>query len=213
MLLQRGNFRPDGELVERSKGDAGTDRNVFEAEVLDPFRLAEMRDVPWPQALAGRRVLIVTSMARDVARQYERYRTDGVSWFGDAELLPPNMHLLVVASPVTYRGRAAQGNWTRSLEELEKRVAAYQFDVALLSCGSYGLPLGHYITHGLGATAIYVGGALQLFFGLRGLRWKREIAPYESDAWACPERPKWDTSGMENYGLGPYWCPPAKGGS
>ena len=60
---------------------------------------------------------------------------------------------------------------------------------------------------------VYVGGALQLFFGLRGLRWKREIAPYESDAWACPERPKWDTSGMENYGLGPYWCPPAKNGS
>ena len=119
----------------------------------------------------------------------------------------------VVASPVTYRGRAAQDNWTRSLEELEKRVAAYQFDVALLSCGSYGLPLGHYITHHLGATAIYVGGALQLFFGLRGLRWKREIAPYASDAWACPERPKWDTSGMENYGLGPYWCPPAKNGS
>ena len=53
----------------------------------------------------------------------------------------------------------------------------------------------------------------KLFFGLRGLRWKREIAPYESDAWACPERPKWDTSGMENYGLGPYWCPPAKNGS
>ena len=111
------------------------------------------------------------------------------------------------------RGQCPRGNWTRSLEELEKRVAAYQFDVALLSCGSYGLPLGHYITHTLGATAIYVGGALQLFFGLRGLRWKREIAPYESDAWACPERPKWDTSGMENYGLGPYWCPPAKNGS
>ena len=85
--------------------------------------------------------------------------------------------------------------------------------ITLISCGSYGLPLGHYITHGLGATAIYVGGALQLFFGLRGLRWKREIAPYESDAWACPERPKWDTSGMENYGLGPYWCPPAKNGN
>ena len=48
---------------------------------------------------------------------------------------------------------------------------------------------------------------------MRGLRWKREIAPYASDAWACPERPKWDTSGMENYGLGPYWCPPAKSGS
>ena len=45
------------------------------------------------------------------------------------------------------------------------------------------------------------------------MRWRREIAPYASDAWACPERPKWDTSGMENYGLGPYWCPPVKNGS
>ena len=70
MFLRDGDCVCDGVVILQ-----------LQAEVLDPFRLAEMRDVvPWPQALAGKRVLIVTSMARDIARQYERYRTDGVSW-------------------------------------------------------------------------------------------------------------------------------------
>ena len=38
----------------------------------------------------------------------------------------------------------------------------------------------------------------------------RHLRTLRGATWACPERPKWDTSGMENYGLGPYWCPPAK---
>ena len=80
-------------------------------------------------------------------------------------------------------------------------------DVALISAGAYGLPLGDFLRR-RETTAIYVGGALQLFFGLRGSRsnWREDIARHDSPdtIWACPEKPAWDTSAMED--AGPYWC-------
>jgi hypothetical protein len=46
------------------------------------------------------------------------------------------------------------------------------FDVALLGCGGYGLPLCNYIYKDLNKSAIYVGGGLQLLFGIMGKRWE-----------------------------------------
>ena len=67
-------------------------------------------------------------------------------------------------------------SWVTNLVELQAKLlaAAPHFDVALLSCGGYGLPLCAYIKHVLGKKAIYIGGALQLFFGVRGKRWDNE---------------------------------------
>jgi len=112
-----------------------------------------------------------------------------------------------VEAPSTYRGQAA-GNWTALLEDAERRIAAVgRVDVALISAGAYGLPLGHFVSR-RGATAIYVGGALQLYFGLRGRRpsWRTEIRIHDvgDTIWTCPAKPAWDTSAMEN--AGPYWC-------
>ena len=49
-------------------------------------------------------------------------------------------------------------------------ISKIDFDVALLGCGGYGLPLCNYIRHTLGKSAIYVGGGLQLLFGVMGSR-------------------------------------------
>ena len=46
------------------------------------------------------------------------------------------------------------------------------FDIALLGCGGYGLPLCHYIKTELNKSAIYIGGGLQLLFGVFGQRWE-----------------------------------------
>ena len=46
------------------------------------------------------------------------------------------------------------------------------FDVALLGCGAYSLPLAARI-HGMGRSAIHLGGSLQLLFGVFGRRWER----------------------------------------
>ena len=51
-------------------------------------------------------------------------------------------------------------------------ISNLEFDIALLGCGGYGLPLCHYIHETLNKSAIYVGGGLQLLFGVMGSRWE-----------------------------------------
>ena len=69
------------------------------------------------------------------------------------------MHLLASSPPTA---SAAQGNWTRSLEELEKRVE---------------IAPGALLTH-QPARPRSLSAARSSSLCLRDLRWKREIAPY-----------------------------------
>jgi hypothetical protein len=50
-------------------------------------------------------------------------------------------------------------------------ISKLDFDIALLSCGGYGPPLCLHIFSSMQKTAIYVGGALQILFGIKGKRW------------------------------------------
>ena len=75
-------------------------------------------------------------------------------------------------------------------------IKKLDFDIALLGCGGYGLPLCNFIYDKLGKSAIYVGGAIQLLFGVYGNRWKTHniIGPLiEKGGWIRPsneEQPK-----------------------
>ena len=53
-------------------------------------------------------------------------------------------------------------------------ISKIDFDIALVSCGGYGLPICHYINNQLNKGSIYVGGILQIYFGIIGRRWLRE---------------------------------------
>ena len=70
------------------------------------------------------------------------------------------------------------------------------FDVALCSCGGYGNPVCSFIYSQLGKSAIYVGGVLQMYFGIYGARWLRErkdvLLLFMNEHWSRPseaERP------------------------
>ena len=51
-------------------------------------------------------------------------------------------------------------------------IERLDFDIALLGCGGYGLPLCNFIYKKMNKSAIYVGGGLQLLFGIMGNRWE-----------------------------------------
>ena len=69
------------------------------------------------------------------------------------------------------------------------------YDVALVSAGGYGSLICNHI-YETGHSAIYVGGVLQMFFGLLGGRWlverKAIVRMYVNQYWSRPkesERP------------------------
>lgn len=50
---------------------------------------------------------------------------------------------------------------------MEQDISKIEFDVCLLGCGAYGMPLAAYIKEKLQKTAIHIGGSLQLFLVLK----------------------------------------------
>tara|TARA_B000000557_G_C20804457_1_gene457025 strand:+ start:1653 stop:1931 length:279 start_codon:yes stop_codon:yes gene_type:complete len=51
-------------------------------------------------------------------------------------------------------------------------ISKLEFDIALLGCGGYGLPICYFINKKMNKSAIYIGGGLQLLFGVMGKRWE-----------------------------------------
>ena len=84
------------------------------------------------------------------------------------------------------------------LERFLKKIDEIKddFDIALCSCGGYGNPLLTKI-YEMGKSAIYVGGVLQMYFGVLGKRWIKErpdiLRLFMNQYWTRPldsEKPK-----------------------
>jgi hypothetical protein len=139
---------------------------------------------PWSAALKHRRVLVVHPFALSIQRQFQINR----SRIFDNPGVLPDMHLQVLAPPQTLAPlTAGYATWLDAFADLKERVLQRQFDVALLGCGAYGLPLGAAIKAS-GRQAIHLGGALQVMFGIRGRRWEQlpEISALMNDGWVRP---------------------------
>jgi len=144
---------------------------------------------PWSEELAGKKVLVIYPFEASIQEQYAR-----------RELLHSNPKVLPEFILKTYKSVQSIGgvgphkNWTESLEVMKRDISKLDFDIALLGCGSYGLPLVNFIKTELHRTAIYVGGGLQLLFGIKGKRWDThtDVAKMYNEHWVYPkenERP------------------------
>lgn len=165
---------------------------------LEPY----LNGVPWSRSLEGLRVLVVHAFADSIARQYRENR--GLL-FSDPQVLP-EFELQCVKAPQTMLDETAGFScWLEALADLKKRVDALDYDVAIIGCGAYGLPLGAHIKQ-VGKVAIHFGGAVQLLFGISGQRWrdKPEFKSIMRSNWISPsesERPP----GWEKIEEGCYW--------
>jgi hypothetical protein len=138
---------------------------------------------PWSAALAGRTVLVVHPFAASIERQWQRRER----LFADPQVLPP-FSLRTLRPPLTLAGHTeGHSSWCAALDGLIAQVSASRFDVALLGCGAYGLPLAAAI-RAMGRPALHLGGALQLLFGIRGRRWEAmpPFAALMNEAWSRP---------------------------
>ena len=172
----------------------------FSASLLDPLKYEN----GWSAALSGKKVLVVSPFSESITAQYSDKRQ---------ELFPPESNILPEFELKTVKaiqsiggmGHKGYNTWFDALEHMKKEIASVEYDIALIGCGAYGLPLGAFVKS-QGRQAVCVGGCLQLLFGIMGKRWedKEYVKKYVNKAWIHPsesERP-------DNYAVvegGCYW--------
>ena len=147
---------------------------------------------PWTHSLKGKRLLIVSPFIETIKEQLSirEHLYNGVDLFPECtfEFLKP---------PQTQSDEPSQDflyEMHRFKQNVDKKLNS--FDIALVSCGGYGNPICAHI-YSKGKSAIYVGGVLQMYFGILGNRWIKDrpdiIKLYHNKYWTRPkstEKPK-----------------------
>lgn len=123
---------------------------------------------PWTRFLEGKKVLVVHPFAESIKAQYKKRKL----LFDNPDVLPEFASLKVIKA-VQSLGGANNGfkDWFEALHFMEEQVDKVDYDVALIGCGAYGMPLAAHCKY-MGKKAIHLGGALQLLFGIKGSRWE-----------------------------------------
>lgn len=146
---------------------------------------------PWTIALKNKRILLITSFEDSIKEKIElREKIYGIDLF-------PECTFIFLKPPIT-NGSNESKEFNIELDFFIEKIKKIinDFDIALVSCGGYGNLVCNQIFK-LGKSAIYVGGVLQMYFGIYGERWVRErksiLDLYKNEYWSRPkehEKPK-----------------------
>tara|TARA_Y100000768_G_scaffold387620_1_gene379524 strand:+ start:715 stop:2541 length:1827 start_codon:yes stop_codon:yes gene_type:complete len=161
----------------------------IDALTLDIFN--NIHNDPWTLSLRGKRILIISSFTDSIKEKINiREKIYGIDLFPECEfifLTPPQTHGENISSTFDIEFNT----FVTKIHDIKD-----SFDVALCSCGGYGNPICSVI-YDMGKSAIYVGGVLQMYFGIYGERWMRErpeiLRAYMNEHWSRPknsEKPK-----------------------
>ena len=143
--------------------------------ILDPNNYCLENIKTWTNYLLGKKVLVinpfVASMQKQLSSGFQMFRGKKKNIF------KKNQEFIFYKSFQTSAGNYIHKNWLETYNIMCEDINKLDFDIALLGCGGYGLPLCNYIYSDLKKSAIYIGGAIQLLFGVMGARWEN------SDYW------------------------------
>jgi hypothetical protein len=177
---------------------------LVDIEVLAPIDVRES----WVKALENKKVLVIHPFAETIQRQYLRRK----KLFTNSDWLP-EFKLMTMRSTQSLSGTplsTGHADWFSALDSMKIEIQQFDFDIALIGAGAYGMNLGAYIK-GLGKQAMHIGGALQLFFGIKGFRWTNRDEPTyleitENPNWVWPSQEEIPSKFLE-VERGAYWNP------
>lgn len=156
----------------------------------------------WSKSLTGKKVLVIYPFEETIKMQYEKR---DLIWTGDAIGKLPDFELITYKPVWTLGGNRPHSSWKESLDFMKSEIAELDFDIALLGCSHYGIPLVSFIKNNLNKSAIYMGGELQILFGIKGSRWDQweRVTKFYNENWtrAIDEKP----AGYSLMDGGCYW--------
>lgn len=142
-------------------------------------------DEPFTYALKGQKVLVVHYLANQIKDQYEKRE----SLFDNPKILP-EFQLQAMPAVQTIAGNRDERfeSWFDALNYMYEQTKNYDYDIALLGCGAYGMPLAAKLKKD-GKKVVYMGGVLQMLFGIYGKRWDAEpiARKLPNEYWTVPD--------------------------
>ena len=165
---------------------------------IEPYYFSD----PWSRALAGKKVLVIHPFAKSIQQQYVKRK----QLFADKHVLPDFELKVIQAVQTVADNTEGFKDWFDALDFMCEQVSKEDFDVAIIGAGAYGMPLGNFIKMKMSKCAIHMGGATQIFFGIKGKRWHDfpKVKALFNEHWINPsddERP----IGAEKVEGGTYW--------
>ena len=170
----------------------------IDCESLCPYILTNF----WTKSLKGKKVLFIYPFVNTIQKQYKNRE---FIWQGDHSGKLPEFDLITY-KPVWVLGEnKPHGSFKESLESMKEDISKIDFDVAIVGCSHYGLPLVGYIKNEMNKTAIYMGGELQILFGIKGKRWDQweRVTKHYNEYWTRPTEDIPDNIQMLDDGC--YW--------
>lgn len=141
---------------------------------------------PWSLELKGKKILIIHPFEDTIINQYKKREC----LFQGSDILP-EFELKTLKAVQTIAGEKDERfkNWFEAFEYMYNQAIAIDFDIAIIGCGAYGMPLAAKLK-AYGKQAIHLGGATQLMFGIMGKRWENNeyIIKFKNEYWTRPKK-------------------------
>lgn len=144
-----------------------------------PFRFAN----PWTEMLEGKKVLVVHPFEESIHNQYQRRQL----LFENPKVLPQFELKTVKAVQTIANNRAGFNDWFEALDFMKDRIDQTDYDIAIIGCGAYGMPLAAHVKR-MGKKAVHMAGWTQMLFGIYGRRWEKdtEMSKFINEYWVRP---------------------------
>tara|TARA_X000001036_G_C20691372_1_gene809496 strand:- start:3389 stop:5188 length:1800 start_codon:yes stop_codon:yes gene_type:complete len=177
-------------------------KSRFCIEGLEPYRYMDEQEYRFADLLENKRILIITSHADTVQQQIDKKKM-----YHKKSIFPESASLQVYRS-VQQNGKSNdEQSWKVHLEKMKEDLRVLSktdpYDVVIAGCGGFGMILSNFLHKELSKSVIYIGGALQLFFGIKGNRWREDIEYTEDWVESLDSDKPVEPAVCE---LGCYWC-------
>jgi hypothetical protein len=139
---------------------------------------------PWTESLAGKKVLVVHPFEESIRSQYKKRKL----LFENDKVLP-EFELTTIKAVQTIANNPSKEfkDWFEALNSMKDKISNTNFDIALIGCGAYGLPLAAHVKR-LGKKGIHLASYTQILFGIYGKRWEstNEFSKIINEHWVRP---------------------------
>lgn len=152
------------------------------AQALEPYYFMNHPEYNFNTIFKNKKILIITSHKESICQQLKKK-------IFNKSIFDNSSNFYIYKAPQQNAGNHDSNNWIFHYEKMCNDLNVinkeFNFDIALVSCGGFGMIISNHIFNEFKKSTIYVGGALQLYFGIKGNRWNSHpiISKMINDKW------------------------------